>query len=1089
MSTETPATSLPVPAEDGKAEEGGAFLREMTFFRERLAELRPPTSAAPAPRAFRDDPFARMVQAARERAAVLTEPAGEAAVPRVATHTEQPHLVALTSPRQIPEDFRLQRMRQYRARHPATAAGLGVAPPESPLPAPANNWVPLGPSVLRQGQAGNRPAVSGRIAGLAVAPGGQRLYAGTANGGVWRSDDSGVTWISCMEALTLHPTTRQSDSLAVGAVAIDLADPNRIYVGTGEGNTVFVIGGQIYGNSAFFGIGPIRSDDGGKNWIPEPIASGSPSLQGSAFYELAVDPGDRERVVAATLRGLFRREPNGAGGRQWAQKLPGIYTSVRASRAGDATTFYAARWGGGVFSSSDGNSWTSLPGFPTQNVGRVGLAVPLDNPGVVYALAARADNDHYLGVWRLDGGTGPWRLVSGGPVTLFGPNPNPSDQQYQAGQGGYDLALAVDPTNPNCLYLGGSTAEAQGQWSGSAYRCAVTQSGPAANPTYSMTFSYVGDQVHADVHTLVLTPDNPNELWLGCDGGVFATTEAAGACRFLARNTGLATLTMNHLAIHPTEDAVLFCGTQDNGHARYTGEEAWLHAVWGDGGYGVFHPRNPRRVLTTYIRGSINRAEDGGQGYDSWQKVDVPLVPRTEDSPGENVEFYAPLTGVRNPADDGEANLVAFGSVRPWLSDQFGDNWYSIPTNTLSGDSLDGNIRALRFASARKLYAGTTTGRIYRFDRTDTDWQSTLINPTTTGPGALPFLGVPITCIAIDESDPSGNSIYITLAGSGDFRHLWHCTGTTWEARSGPADQPAAQLLDVQHNAVVVDPANPATLYAGADIGVWRSSDAGTSWQRFSYGLPEAAVLDLALHPQRRLLWAATHGRGVYEYAVDSSTALGVELYLRHTTLDRGRRPTDVGLPDPTDPTAEVDPQHSPDVKVDVPDAQGQYQTPTNAITFYQFSDIVHDPHGVYPRSGADGTALTYRVYVQVHQRGVGPVAQVRAILLTAPVGTTTPDLPANYADNVAQGVAVTAPPWRTVGMATLQGVRVGLPRIAAFDLPTTLLPPAQGDSSHALVVLVHAVEDPFTNTETNVKQLSLSERRMALAVIRVQGT
>jgi hypothetical protein len=376
-----------------------------------------------------------------------------------------------------------------------------------------------------------------------------------------------------MEALTLHPTTRQSDSLAVGAIAIDLADPNRVYVGTGEGNTTFIEAGQFWGNWAFYGIGPIRSDDGGQSWISEQTASGSPSLQGSAFYELAVDPGDRERVVAATLRGLFRREPDGGGGWHWAQKLPGIYTSVRVARANGVTTFYAARWGGGVFRSKDGDSWTSLPGFPTQNVGRVGLTVPPNDPSVLYALAERSDNHHLLGVWRLDGGTSPWRPVAGAPARLFGPDPG------RQGQGGYDLAIIVDPNDVNRIYLGGSTMSSLGQWSGSVYRCTVTAGGTVANPSYSMVPVYVGGLVHADIHTLVFTPDNAEELWLGCDGGVFATTEASGACRFQARNTGLATLTMNHLAIHPTEDAVLFCGTQDNGQARYTGEEAWLHAV------------------------------------------------------------------------------------------------------------------------------------------------------------------------------------------------------------------------------------------------------------------------------------------------------------------------------------------------------------------------------------------------------------------------------------------------------------------------------------------------------------------------------
>jgi hypothetical protein len=1074
----------PLPPEDT-----GAFRREMAFLRQRLARLQPPGPAAFATPITGDDPRARAMQAIEERSAVLHAPGPRPPVFGAPVQPEQPHLAALAPPPGLPSDFRQRRMHDYRQRRAAGSVPVFGGAPQPPLPAPANNWVPLGPSVLRQGQGADRPAVSGRVAGLAVAPGGQRVYAGCANGGVWRSDDGGRSWVSTMEAWDRSPTTTQTDSLSVGALALDPADPDRVYVGTGEGNTVWILNGQLFGSSAFYGVGPIRTDDGGRTWVPEATDPGSPSLQGSAFYELAIDPGDRERVLAATLRGLYRREPDGAGGWHWVQKLPGIFTSVRAARAGDATTFYAARWGGGVSRSADGHSWTSVPGFPTQNTGRVGLAVARNNPQVVYALAERADTSHVLGVWRLDAATGKWYAVDGAPDVLFGPFPN---DPTQPGQGSYDLALVVDPEDVNRIYLGGSTVQAQGQWSGSAYRCAVAQTGTADHPAFTMTPTYVGGLVHADVHTLELTPDNPQQLWLGCDGGVFVAAEARGACQFEPRNTGLATLTMNHLAVHPTEDAVLFCGTQDNGHARYTGDEAWLHAVWGDGGYGVIHPRNPRRVLTTYVRGSVNRAEDGGLGYGvdangnitgSWSPVPVPL----EDEP---VEFYAPLVGIRNPAGDAEADLVAFGSIRPWLSPDFGDTWASIPDGDLGADSLDKPIRSLAFPSANLLFAGTMGGGVWRFDRDGGVWKRKRLNATTTGAGALPFIGVPVTCVVPDPADAGGKSLYITLAGSNDYRHVWHFDGTKWEARSGPDGTAAAQLVDVQFNALVVDPKNPKMLYAGADIGVWRSQDAGANWERFSYGLPEASVLDLVLHPTRRLLWAATHGRGVYEYNLDATSALPVELYVRHTPLDRGRRPTDVDLPDPSVPDGAVDPLHSPDIKVDVPDGQGQYQTPTNQIDFYQFADAISGPAGICARSDAAGNPLTYRVYVQVHTRGVKPpTKEVRVLLLAAPAAGGIPPLPAGYATAVQTGNPITADPWRTAGTQTVAGLRVGQPRIAAFDLATSLLPPAAGGGATpcVLVALVHSDEDPYANAETDVKALSRSERRLAVQMIQVQ--
>ena len=92
------------------------------------------------------------------------------------------------------------------------------------------------------------------------------------------------------------------------------------------------------------------------------------------------------------------------------------------------------------------------------------------------------------------------------------------------GQGSYDLAIAVHPTDVDIIYLGGSTVRSNNEWSGSINRSAVTVSGAGAGRTYSMANAYIGNSIHADIHTIVFTPGNPDEMWLGCDRGVFRTT-------------------------------------------------------------------------------------------------------------------------------------------------------------------------------------------------------------------------------------------------------------------------------------------------------------------------------------------------------------------------------------------------------------------------------------------------------------------------------------------------------------------------------------------------------------------------------------
>jgi photosystem II stability/assembly factor-like uncharacterized protein len=96
----------------------------------------------------------------------------------------------------------------------------------------------------------------------------------------------------------------------------------------------------------------------------------------------------------------------------------------------------------------------------------------------------------------------------------------------------------------------------------------------------------------------------------------------------------------------------------------------------------------------------------------------------------------------------------------------------------------------------------------------------------------------------------------------GSAPRVWWFDGARWRPRNGAA---GASLLNVEHNALAVDPAVPNNVYVGADIGVWHSDDGGQTWHPFENGLPDAPVFDLQIHPTQRLLRAATYGRGVYE--------------------------------------------------------------------------------------------------------------------------------------------------------------------------------------------------------------------------------
>ena len=1038
-------------AEEPSESESEPLERDREFLRERMIRMRPKgegtSDTEPAPTFLSAKP--------------------EAETPFGPPPVEAPPELAETR-RQALEEFRQLRLQKLQSRR--AEEGSGILPREAPVPPPANNWIPIGPSVLRQGQGAVKPAVSGRTPAIAVAPGGTRIYIGAANGGVWRSDDTGQTWRSLMDAFDRNPIPADptylgalgTDSLAIGALAIDPANPDRIFVGTGEGS-----------GGAYFGVGPVVSFDGGNTWTPETLPDGL-SWFGSSFYALAMDPGNPDRLISASRQGLHRREPDGAGGFHWVPKaLPAAALwvgSVVAAQTGGVTTFYAAPWGGPVFSSPDGEAWTQVgAGFPESIGGRISLAIQSDNPSVIYALAINGN------VYRLDTADGNWRdlgIPAGFPGTY----------------GGYCMAIAVAPDNVNRIYVGGATVYSDGisqhvphafdhDHSGALYRCEVI-----INDTESrMDSTYIGGSVHADIHALVFAPGDPNKLWVSCDGGVFYSTNPTGSgFIFTARNTGLQTLTMNHLGQHPTEDAVLFAGTQDNGGERFTGEEAWLYSSWGDAGFAVVNWENPSKVLITYTRGSIYRSFVGGERY-IYQWAGVPLEWM------EDVLFYAPLVGtppnLGSPTAEAEADLVAFGSVRPWISTSFGSEWRSIPTNRIQRDRLDSAIRSLVFASANRLYVGTIGGGLYRFDRSGTRWRREQID-IVGDPDQLPPLSS-VTDIAVVPSN--SERIYITFGGFGDYRHVWFFDGTQWEPRSGPEVGGSDSLLNVQANAIVIDPAEPTHLYVGTDIGVWRSTNSGATWEPFSEGLPDAAVTDLVLHNPRRLLRAATHGRGVWERDLSDSPSLGVELYVRDTQLDQGRLPTVDGLRDPTAGWRNRRAYHwaGPDIKLDTPDIKGQYQFPRDCtMDFHHFVDSLSDYAEVVFNHNTHATPTTInRVYVQVHNRGVLPANGVRVMLLVANPSAGLPVLPAGYEINVRNGIPIHTADWHTVGLVLLDDVRVGMPKIAAFDLPSSMLPPSAnvaGNNHPCVLAFIHHPDDQYTSTITHTDHNSLAERKAA---------
>ncbi len=896
-------------------------------------------------------------------------------------------------------------------------------PPQPPGPAGTVNWTPLGPTVVAHGQATGNPPVSGRITSLVAGPSGARAYAGAANGGVWSTGDGGATWAP-LDDYSVSPSpisgSTEADSLAVGAIAVRFgasAATDLVYVGTGEANSNF---------DAYVGVGIKRSDSGGApgTWTLE-----GTNLAGLGVFKIVIDPDDLTKVFAATTAGLFQR-PATPPFTNWTQVTSvfstpnGRVTDLVVAGTGATKAYYCVFQSDKAYTGADGAAWTALTGLPAG--GRVALAVAESSPTTAYAF--KQDGTLH----RLVGNA--FQGVAGlPPMFTIG------------GQGWYDIAIAVDPANPSIVYLVGDLLW-DGNWTLSMFKGTIT-GGPGTfnfgfnaanvnNPTADPT--YIARGVHADGHAICFglnaagTAHDGADVWVGTDGGVFRSTSSGALGTFSHRNTGLAITEMTFLGQRADTDALVYAGCQDNGNLRFWGEPTWYEAPQGDGGGVAIDPNDEYRVMRQYVRAgsfwqdnsgnwhlssALSVSVDGG-ATGSWSGLTFPPITDPVNNVGatqraaatnENnaTAFYAPIAvspvGV-------VPTLAAFGTNRLWLTPDFGATWTTLPANTnpyaaaggpnAAQDVLDGSsVTSVEFASGTRLFA-TTRNAVWRFDSSGGGWTRT----------AIPTAGLPTTRFITDLAvhDAAAGSFYIAL-GSGGFDHVWFFDGASWRSAGL-----AAATLDVPCHAIVVDPDHPENVYLGSDVGVWKGTKTGATswtWTLFSQGLPEAAVTDLAIHRLARLLRAATHGRGVWEIALDAAAGTDPDLYLRVNYADTGRVPSGARYPwvenhqDPTAKGFQVYHWMSPDIKVRRPSLGGPaISSPPDLLDFAaNIGDYIDTSH----IETADD-AGTNRIFIQVHNRALTPVAgaDVRVLLLLTDASAGLPPLPADYAARIISGDA-----------------------------------------------------------------------------------
>ena len=345
--------------------------------------------------------------------------------------------------------------------------------------------------------------LAGRVTSIATTPNKSGLvWVGTAGGGVWRSTDGGKHW---------SPKFDHQGVIAVGSVAIDPANSNRVYVGTGESNT---------NADAYYGNGIYTTNNAGKTWR----RAGLPGVL-TVFHVEAAGPSKgfpAGRVFAATNNGLWLSVDHGKHFKN--VRLPsnashnGVYTAtpfgnfvtdvrVRPHHVNEVVAVIGWRRGSakepngkadsvgnGFYDSSKGgrvgtflyvpqNPVTGL-GVPNNNangttpssdpIGRTSIAYSADgqylwavvqdagnmNNEVLVGGPLPAKNSVLNGVYVSTSGSPGQDWVPKGNSQVFGSAPGSGLVIQQADlygpgvQSWYDQWIAVDPADPNRVLVG-----------------------------------------------------------------------------------------------------------------------------------------------------------------------------------------------------------------------------------------------------------------------------------------------------------------------------------------------------------------------------------------------------------------------------------------------------------------------------------------------------------------------------------------------------------------------------------------------------------------------------------------------------------
>ena len=579
----------------------------------------------------------------------------------------------------------------------------------------------------------------------------------------------------------------QAGSLNGECISNNLNSPNGGALLTDPTNTnvIFVGTGEP---SVSSGTGLWKTIDGGVTWQNIAMAPSSPN----SFYHLLYDPTNTNKIHAATSGGYYRSDDAGA---TWTRLKSGNCSDIAVDFL-NGNTVYAAFWGQGLFKSTDGGTTFNgliTGGAPIGNFGRTALSMSYQNPNVIYANVTNNNDNNTKGIYKTVDGGNTWVIRILNPAGDF-----------HSGQGWYNNCIAVSPLNDSIVLAGGMKM---------------------MRSINGLSFSVI-DTKHPDQHEICWNA-NGTDVFVGNDGGVYRSADKGFSYGNINTSYGYNNLPITqyyHLSGGKTDPNTIGGTAQDNGvHLKSAANNYnWTVISGGDGAGIQIDPYDANAMMYgTGIFGAPSvlssrrfYSADGGQ---SSADINTGITACSDWFP--EIRY-----------DGGTGYYYTACEKKSYYTTDNGQNWNLLNPALFASNVSDFSVSANVFGTPNIYMCLTGTIKIMVYDRVSLTW----INRSAGLPGTAncktvaPDINDPDIAYAVMGGIPAngaGNKIYKTIN-----------RGQTWVNISG--NIPNISLTDL-----IANPSNSNELYLASEIGGFKSTDGGATWNRWNFGMPESVIM------------------------------------------------------------------------------------------------------------------------------------------------------------------------------------------------------------------------------------------------------